>query len=223
MLTLKGRLIRKPRAQIVAPLDGVHRNGSDGFLKGAHAMYLAKPLNPKKCFEKGNFDMYPEFYFLPHGQVSLYYYTTGGKGLKIFVSAKHGWHRTKKYVKAVRRRMRRYHKLGIAPNAYGIQQVEVDFNYKDKVKYHKKVWALEVDHCYYTPDFENYCNGVPLEFDKYDYQDYNPKGFLKFKKKVDKILSSEDKKILRKVGDSYKIGDLVYCVKSKRWQMVDWG
>ena len=205
VLKLKGRLIRKPRAQIKAPDDNVHRNGSDGFLKGAHIMYL-----------DGNQP-------LPHGQVSLYYYTTGEKGLKIFVSAKHGWHRTKKYVKAVRRRMRRYHKLGIAPNAYGIQQVEVDFNYKDKVKYHKKVWALEVDHCYYTPDFENYCNGIPLEFDKYDYPNYSPKGFLKFKAKVDKILSSEDKKILRKIGDSYKIGDIVYCIKKKKWIFVDLG
>ena len=204
MLKLKGRLVRKPRAQIAAPLDGCQRNGSDGMLKGAHMMYL---------------NNHP----IPHGMVSMYYYTEGSRGLKIFVSAKHGHHKRRGYVKAVRKRMRKYHKLGIAPNAYDLRQVEVDFNYKDKVKYHKKIWALEVDHCYYPEDWEDYCNGIPLTWCNGKYKDYSPEGFKKFKKKVDKLLSSEDKKVLRKLGDSYKIGDIVYCTKRQRWFFVDLG
>ncbi|MCP4651208.1 MAG: hypothetical protein GY853_14165 [PVC group bacterium] len=205
MIKLSGHLVRKPRAQIAAPVDGCHRNGSDGFLKGAHAMYLNGKL------------------FMPHGMVSIYYYTSGDKGLKIYVSAKHGWHSKKKYVRAVRNRMKKYHEKGICPKPYKIISVEVDFNYKNKAVYHKKVWGLEVDHCFWPEDFEDYANGYPLTWCEGKYPGYSPEGFKKFKKKLDKILSHEDKKTLRKLGDSYKCGDVMYCTKKLKWEFVDLG
>lgn len=205
MLKITGKLIRKPRAQIKAPLDGVHRNGSDGFLKGAHAMYINGET------------------FAPHGQVSLYYYTGGETGIKIYISAKHGWSSKKSYVESVKKRMKKYHKLGIAPKPFGIVPVEVDLEYKDRAKYRKKVWGLVVRHCFWPEDWENYCNGYPLTWCEGKYPNYNPEGFLKFKNKIDKTLSGEDKKTLKKLGDSYKAGDVMYCKKKKRWFFVDLG
>ena len=208
MIKLQGELIRKPRAKIKAPDDNVHRNGSDGYLKGAHAMYL-------------------NGVFIPHGQVSMYVHNwykidDNETGVKVFVSAKHGWHSKKKYVKAVRVRMKKYWKKGIAPRPYEIIPVKVDLKYKDK-HYKKKVWGLVVDHCHFPEDWEDYCNGIPLTWCDGKYKDYSPQGFKKFKKKVDKALSAEDKKVLRKIGDSYKIGDIVYCAKRQRWFFVDLG
>ena len=218
MLTLKGQLIRKPRAKIPAPNDGCQRNGSDGCLKGSHAMYL-------------NDDHVKDF-FIPHGQVSMYIHGTleisetetfqAPTGTKVFLSAKHGWHSKKKYVKSVRARMKKYYKKGISPKPHEIIPVKVDLKYKDK-HYKKKVWGLIVDHCYFPEDWEDYCNGIPLTWCNGKYKDYSPEGFKKFKKKVDKLLSSEDKKVLRKLGDSYKIGDIVYCTKRQRWFFVDLG
>ena len=206
MLKLKGTLVRKERAKIKAPDDGVHRNGSDGFLKGSHAMYL----DGKK--------------FLPHGQVSIYLrnYIHIGIGLKIYVSAKHGWHSKKKYVRSVRKRMKIYHKLGVCPKPHSIIPVQVDLIYKDK-HYNKQVWGLEVDHVYWPEDWEDYCNGHPLTWCDGKYPDYSPEGFIKFKKKLDKLLTMEDKKTLRKLGDSYKAGDVMYCTKMKGWRFVDLG
>jgi len=203
MLELSGTLIRKPRAQIKSPNDGVHRNGANGFLKGAHAMYL----NEK---------------FMPHGQVSMYYWESGDTGLKLFVNAKNGRKQKLKYVEAVRDRMKRYYKKGVAPKPGKIIPVKVDFQFKEKM-YCKTVWALEVQHLYWTEDFEDYANGMPLVWQDPEVSDYNPEGYKKFKKKLDKILSHETKKVLKKTGDSYKIGDVMYCTKRQEWKMVDWG
>ena len=187
MLKLQGQLIRKPRAKIPAPDDGCQRNGSNNLLKGAHAMYLNGLL-------------------IPHGQVSMYLWERPrvfiGKpdcGVKVFLSAKHGWHSKKKYVRAVRARMKKYYKKGISPKPHEIIPVKVDLKYKDK-HYKKKVWGLVVDHCYFPEDWEDYCNGIPLTWCNGKYKDYSPEGFKKFKKKIDRTLSNEDKKTLKKIS-----------------------
>lgn len=203
MIKIQGQLIRKPRAQIPAPNDGVHRNGSDGFLKGAHCVYIDGKI------------------MAPHGQVSIYYYTGGDRGLKIYYSAKHGWRQKKKKVFAARNRMRKFSHL--APKVYDIIQVEVDFNYKDRVKYKGKVWALEVEHCFWPEDWEDYCNGIPLTWCGGKYPNYSPEGYKKFKKKVDKALRPLSKKEKEIIGSSYKIGDITYCTQKQRWFMIDWG
>ena len=203
MITLKGTLIRKPRAKIKAPDDGCQRNGSDGYLKGAHACYL-------------------NGLFIPHGQVGLYYWVKGDTGLKIFIYAKTGRTRKWKYVESVRKRMKRYWKKGICPNPGKIIQVDVDCQYKDK-KYHKKAWALEVEHMFWTKGWEQYANGVPYDWSEDEHKDHCPDGFIRFKKKINKTLSHEDKKVLDKIGNSYKMGDVVWCTKKKVWRMVDMG
>jgi len=201
MLKIKGILLRKERVHVPPPKDGVHRVGADGTIKGAHSFYI-----------KGK--------FVPHGMVSFYWKLDDERGLKVFCSPKKGHVQKKKYVREVRGRMKKYHKL--CPKVGGITQVEVDLQYKDR-HYHKKAWALVEEHCQWTEAWKAYTDGYPYDWDADDHPDHSPKGFLKFKKKVEKTLSHETKKVMRKIGDSYKMGDIVWDTKTKRWYFVDLG
>lgn len=201
MLKIKGHLVRNKRVLVEAPKDRVHRCGADGKIKGAHSFYI----NGK---------------FVPHGMVGFYYQLDDDWGLKVFCSPKSGRTQKKDYVRLTRRRMKKYHNL--APGVRGIVKVEVNLKYKDK-HYNKKAWAIEVQHCQWTEAWKKYTDGYPYDWNADDHPDHSPEGFLKFRKKVDKALSEEDKKTMRKIGDSYKLGDIVWCTKTKRFYMVDWG
>lgn len=201
MLKISGKLIRNERAKINAPKDGVHRCGADGMIKGAHSFYI----NGK---------------FIPHGMVGFYYQLDDDWGLKVFCSPKTGHTRSKDYVRAVRNRMKKYH--NIAPAVSGIEKVEVDLAYKDR-HYHKTVYALKVQHCQWTDAWAKYTDGHPYDWSADDHKDHSPEGYKKFKKLIDKTLSHETKKELEKIGDSYKLGDVCWDTKTKRWYLVDLG
>jgi len=201
MLKITGKLERKPRAKIQAPDDGVHRCGADGFIKGAHNFYL-------------------DGKFIPHGMVGFYYQLNNETGLKVFCAPKTGHRRDKSYVRAARNRMKKYSKF--APNVGGIIRVEVDLTYKD-CHYRKRVWALEVEHCPWTEAWKAYTDGNPYDWNADNHKDHSPEGFLRFKKRITKALSKETKKELGKIGDSYKLGDVVWHGDKKIWLMVDWG
>lgn len=206
MIEIKGKLIRRPRVQIPAPEDGVHRNGSDGFLKGSHCMYLNNEIP------------------LYHGQVGFWWRTGEDTGLKVFYSVKHGWSAKSKWVKATRRRQHMLHKMGVCPKPGNIVEVMVDLNYKDRVIKRKKVLAIESEHVH-CPEkaWEMYANGHPYDFSSYDHPDHSPDGYIKAKKHIDKTLKKAKLSEIRYVGDSYKLGDVLFCTKKNKWFIVDVG
>ena len=203
MLELSGTLIRKPRAQIKSPNDGVHTAGKDGWIKGCHCMMLKDE---------------PLF----HGQVGFVYKLSEDKCVKVFIYVKTGHKREKKYVETVRLRMHKYWKKGISPRPGKISKVYVDFKYKDK-HYKKECWGLEMYHCSSTDAWLPYAHGNPYDWNSDDHPDHSAEGFIRFAKKIDKTLSHEDKKILDKVGRSLKLGDTLWDTKTKRWYFCDVG
>ena len=207
MLEIKGICVRRPRAQIPAPNDGVHRNGSDGFIKGAHCAHL------------NDDSKYPMF----HGQVGFYWRTGEDTGLKVYYSIKHGSNAGKKWVASARSRMKKLAELGICPKPGKIVQVKVDLRYKDKVHKKKVVYALEVEHVHYPTTMEVYAHGYPYDFSSYEHPDHTPARYLRTKKKIDKTLRKLKMREIKYVGDSYKIGDVVWCCKKNKWMLVDAG
>jgi len=207
MLTIAGKCVRRPRAQIPAPDDGVHRNGTDGFIKGAHCAYL------------NDDDSKPMF----HGQVGFYWRTGEDTGLKVYYSIKHGYSASKRWVAGARSRMKKLAEFGICPKPGKIVQVKVDLRYKDKVHKKKVVYALEVEHVHYPPCMEKYAHGYPYDFSSYDHPDHTPAGYLRAKKKIDAAVKKAKMKEVKYIGSSYKVGDVVWCCKRNKWLMVDIG
>ena len=207
MLTIKGKCVRRERVKIPAPDDGVHRNGSDGFIKGAHCAYL------------DNDDSKPMF----HGQVGVYWRVSKDRGLKVFYSIKHGWAANKKWAMGTRRRMHVLAKRGVCLEPGKIIKVEVDLNYKDRVIKNKVVYALEVPHIHYPECMIAYAHGYPYDFSSYDHPDHTPAGYLRAKKRIDREVKKAKMKDVRFIGDSYKIGDMLWCCKRNKWFLCDIG
>jgi len=204
MLEIKGELVRETRHKDKCPDDGVHRCGVDGGIKGSHCFMVDGKM-------------------VPHGMVGFYWILSEKTGLKVYMNPKKGWTTSLAAIKKIRNRMKKYHKKGIAPKPYGIKKVKVNLKYKDK-KFKKNVYALEIQRCHWPEEaWRDYSNGKPYDWSADDHKDHSPEGFIKFKKKVDKALSREDKKTLRKIGDSYKLGDLVWCSNEKKWYLCDLG
>ena len=208
MLKIKGKAIRKERAGISAPDDGVHRNGKDGKIKGSHCFFINDEL-------------------VPHGMVSFYVYRGGEYGTKVYYSIKHGHSAGIKWVRDSRARMKRLANKGLSPMPGKIVKVKVDINYKDKCHKKKEVYGLQVEHVHVPMEiYEPYMHGNVYVFDKLDqkeHPDHNPQGYLKFKRRIKKALSKVGKKAMKYYGDSYKMGDVLYCTKKKKWMIVDTG
>lgn len=205
MLTIKGKAVRKERAKIPAPKDGVHRNGSDGYLKGSHCMYI-------------------NGVFTPHGQVGFYWRIDEDNGLKVYYSIKHGYSASKKWIAEARSRQKILAKKGICVNPGRILKVYIDIDYKGKVHKKKTVYALETEHIHYPPEeWEKYTNGYPYDFGCYDHPDHSPEGYKRAKKRVDTILRKLKMKKMKYVGDSYKLGDMLFCTKRNKWFLCDVG
>lgn len=201
MLKIVGKLLRKERVKVDCPVDGVHRAGADNKIKGAHNFYIGDKI-------------------VFHGMVGFYWQLDDNWGLKIYCSPKTGYCRNKKYVRQCRNRMKKY--SAIAPRVGPIEKVYVDLTYKEK-HYKKWAWAIKVEHMQWTDAWIPYTNGYPYDWDADEHPDHSPAGFIKFKNKVNKTLSQETKKVLDKIGDSYKLGDIIWSRKKKCWKMVDFG
>lgn len=195
-----------PRERHECPNDGVHRAGANGEIKGVHSLIFKQEDKPDKL--------------VPKGQVSMYWQISENEGIKIFFSF--GWLKGQKidYVKRILKKHHKLHQLGICPYPKNIKWVFLNLIYrKNLVK--TKVPAYYVDHCYYPEKaWSDYAKGRPYDWDCLDkelHPQHNPEGYKSFVKRAKMKLAMEGIKI----HGSWKLGDVVYCQRNKRWYLVD--
>ena len=208
-----------PRVLVVPPKDNVHRvSKKDGLLKGCRSMLLNDEI------------------LLPRGMTSFYIHNKEETGVKVFYSVHHNRTCSRKtVVKQFKKHMKLY-KLGIACKPHKVVEVSLDFDRYDKQqKFERHVktraFGIKVDHIFYPEDvWADYARGCAYDFsalDQTEHPNHNPEGYLKFCKKMKKILTKA------KIGvcgnypfdepENPKIGDVVYCTRKKRFFLVDTG
>ena len=116
--------------------------------------------------------------------------------------------------------MRRAMKLCFAPEVLGFEKVKLNLFYDHK-KGHKiecLAFAVRVEHVHYPEKaWEEYAAGNPYDWEADSHPMHSPEGYKFF---VDDIKGK-----VKKLGisHSFKIGDVVWCTKKKRWYLVDTG
>ena len=200
-MLIQGKAKFIPRAKVPAPMDGVHVNGKDGLLKGTHAVLLGENLIPK-------------------GRVGMYVRKNEETGIKVFYSLSWGKAQKLSYVKKIFRKWRRLYEIGVSPKPEKIVTVEINLTYKGK-KHKAKALGIKTSHIHYPEDaWRDYMYGNPYRWDCLSHEEHplhNPEGYMRFVKWAKK----EQKKHGLETEGSYKLGDVVYCIKRKRYFLVD--
>jgi len=198
MLKIKSQVDYIPRVKLAPPEDGVHRAGKDGSIKGCHSLMFGDRLVPK-------------------GQTAFYWRVGENEGLR--VSFSFGWFKAIKG-KIVQREyeiLKKMYKLGISPRPKGMEDVALDLNYTQKSKRIKCfAHAIRVQHVHYPENaWKEYAEGKPYDWGCVEHKDHNPEGFLKFVK--------DAKPKAKEIDTSWKLGDVLWCNRNKRWYLVDSG
>ena len=173
---------------------------------------------------------------MPRGVVGFYHRYKENKGAKVFYSFKNNSVCSKKYVSGQFRKHRKLYELGVAPKPHKIITVELDFdryNKKGELERHvkKKAFGIVADHVHYPEDaWAKYAAGINYDFDcldKKEHPKHCPEGYLKFCKKMKKILLAAKMTVCGewpvKEKKNPKLGDIVYDTRKKRFYLVDVG
>lgn len=212
MLKITGKAKRIKRAQIKPPNDGIHRAGKEGFIKGVHSIILNGKLVPK-------------------GSVGFYYRLDEDTGVKVYLGLpkknRKPWLTNLKQVQEAYKWMTRLALVGMAPGPHKIVKVSVDITF-DGRRAKCEPWALKMDHVHYPPiPWEYYAQGRPYKWDGVDQKEHplhTPEGYLEFVKELKNWQRANKKSFSAasyKKDEVPKLGDVVYCMKKKRWYLVD--
>ena len=202
-MKIEGEFLYIVRDKVPCPDDGVHRVGKDGIIKGVHSLMVGNRVVPK-------------------GQVGYYWRMNEDTGMKVFFSFGFLKAQKPKYVKRQFDKMRKAYKIRVCVKPIVITMVHQDIVYKKK-RYKMSVPAIVEKHVHY-PDaaWAEYAKGHPYDWDCLDqkeHPEHNPKGYHKFVDFAKKTMKEHHVK----TDTSYKVGDVVYCTKTKRWYLVDIG
>jgi len=197
-MLIKGKAEFIPRAKVPAPDDGVHCNGSDGLLKGSHSVMLGDKL-------------------LPKGRVGLYWKKNEETGIKVFYSLSWAKAQKMKYVKRIKRKWAKLYKLGISPKPEKIISVKIDLEYKGK-KHKATAFGIKTEHVD-APEkaWIDYAKGIPYDWNADEHEDHSPEGYTKFVKRSKKIMAKKGLSI----DGSWKLGDVIWSCRRKRFYLVD--
>ena len=199
-MKIEGEFLYIQREKHECPNDGVHRTGKDGLIKGVHSLMVGNRIVPK-------------------GQVGYYWRIDEEKGMKVFFSFGFLKAQKYKYVKRQYDKMRKAYKIGVCAKPYEIVEVKQDIIYKKK-RYKMTVPAIVEQHIHYPEKaWADYAKGIPYDWSAIDHVDHSPEGYKQF---VD-MAKMKMKENGIKTDTSYKVGDVVYCTKTKRWYLVDIG
>jgi len=218
-MKISGVVKEIPRVLDVPPKDGVHRvSKKDGLMKGCRSVMLNDKI------------------LMPRGMTSAYIHNKESTGVKFFYSFHHNRRCKRKTVRTQFRKHYKLYELGIACKPHKVVVVHLDFDrYKKGGKFDHhvkmKVWGIKVDHIFYPEKvWADYARGKVYDFkclDQEKYPNHNPAGYLKFCKKMKRVLKQA------KIGvcgnfpfdekENPKLGDVVYCMKKKRFFLVDCG
>lgn len=218
-MKISGVVKEIPRELVNPPRDGIHRfSKKDGKMKGCRSVML----NGKTL--------------MPRGMTSFYIHNKKDTGIKVFYSFHHNKRCSRKMVRNQFKKHHKLYKLGVACKPYKIVEVKLDFDRYDKAQefdHHVKmrVWGIKVEHVAYPEKvWAEYARGKAYDFkclDQKEHPKHNPDGYLKFCKKMKRILKKA------KIGvcgnypfdekENPKLGDVVYSTKKKHWRLVDCG
>jgi hypothetical protein len=97
--------------------------------------------------------------------------------------------------------------------------VTVDINLLYKNTRHKaKAYGIKTEHIDYPVEaWRGYMYGQPYDWDADDHIDHSPEGYRKFVRKAKRL----QKRYECEIDGSYKLGDVVWSCKRKRWYLVD--
>jgi len=153
---------------------------------------------------KGTRSLYINDRLVPHGQVG-FYWRKGDYGYKIYWSFAHLGACSKRVVKRTFKYMQKLHEKGLCPKAYKIKHIELILDGKTRWAY-----GIKMDHVHYPEEaWAKFAQGHPYDWnclDPIEHPLHNPAGYNKF---------------VEQLSRRFKIGDVVYCTKTKRWYQVD--
>ena len=198
MFKIKANVKLIPREKIVPPKDNVHRAGKEGFIKGVHSLLFDGRVTPK-------------------GSTAFYWRMDEKTGLRVSYSFSWLGPLKEKVVKRDYKLMKQCYQKDIAPKVYGMETVALDLYYEHKKK-HIKCFAnaIKVQHVQYPAKaWAEYAKGKPYDWECIEDEAHSPEGFLKF--------VNWAKPLAKGIDTSWKLGDVVYCEKKKRWYLVDCG
>jgi hypothetical protein len=211
-LQIRGDAIEFKRVRVPCPDDGVHRASvHDGTLKGCHCVWFVEPDGKRTL--------------VPKGQTAFYWRYKEDVGLKVFYKFEdyHAYG-----IKAVKKDWKNRVLLanaGLAPRAYGIKKVQLDIKYNGK-RFKGNALAIKTDHVHVPESaWEPYSQGYPYDFTSLPFNEHPlhcPEGYRQFVE-VLKLEIERMRITLGKGTPSYKLGDVAYCQKRKRWYIVDAG
>ena len=211
-MLIKGRIEEIKRVRLKAPNDSVHRNSDkDGLLKGVHSVKFHRPDG--------------SVLIVPKGMVGAYFRYKENKGMKVFIQLPELRVYSKKACMKDYRNRVKLADAGINPKVHKVVTVHMDLKSSGKRKVFK-AWAIKMDHVHYPEKaWNDYAAGYPYDFnclDQTEHPNHNPEGYLKFAAKVYKTTKKLGITVCG--GDKVpKLGDCVYCTKTKRWWFVDAG
>jgi len=207
-MLIQGKVKRITREKHPCPPDQIHRKGKDGCIKGVKSIWIGDKL-------------------VPRGSVGFYWRLNDNKGLKVYLgfpTGKKPWMSKPNVVHKAYKRMVHLNSAGLAPMPSHIYQIKVDVKIDGK-QLRCKPWALEMRHVHYDEKlWADYAKGRPYNWDAIDHPDHNPEGYMAFVKKVKEFQYN------RKMGlsaaswkndEQPKLGDIIWCLKSERFWLVD--
>ena len=215
-MKISGVVKEIPRELVIPPDDKVHRvSRKDGLMKGCRSVML----NDKTL--------------MPRGMTSFWIHNKKNTGIKVYYSFHHNKRCSKKMVKNQFKRHYKLYKLGVACKPYKVVEVKLDFDRYNKAQefdHHVKmrVFGIKANHVFYPENvWADYARGKAYDFKAVDHPNHSPKGYLKFCKKLKKILLKNKIFICGdwpvKEHENPKLGDIVWCCKKERWYVVDVG
>jgi hypothetical protein len=200
---LKGRLRRIKRERgIKFKKDGAHSVNKRGELHTTKACTLHGKL-------------------IGVGKVALYKKLSRNKGVKIFYSVEKDEMPGPRTMKRLFKMYWKLSRFGVAPKPFRIGKAKLSLMFDHK-NIRATAPAIYMEHIRSPKKaFRSYIHGRPYDFmalNQKHHKEHNAAGVKRFRKKL--------KRYYKKAGlvqrkDSIKMGNCMYCIKDRRWKVVD--
>jgi len=198
MIKITGKFVRVPKAPHPCPQDGVHRQNSLGYIRGAHAYMVDDAL------------------LVPFGLIGFYWQMGAGQGVKVYYSLKKRKKTRPGDVEKIFHVMKKiWKKTQINPEPIEISDVHIKIECDGSV-IDTITRGIVTKACQYPEKaWYDYACGKPYDWAAVQEENHNPKSFCEFQQKAKKIIKKY------KLTTKAKLGDVVYDMASKRWFLVD--
>ena len=156
--------------------------------------------------------------FVPFGVNGFYYKLSNDIGIKVFYSFVN-FKKTSNCVSKEFRNIKKCYNLGLSINAIEIKDVELDFN--GDIDGHIITKGIITNHLDVPNVIDDFAIGKYYDFnclDEIEHPLHNVDGFKIFRQHVIDVARKNNLKNI-----CTKLGDIIYCIRNKRWFLVDCG